>query len=543
MSDQKGASGEKKLLCSICKQYVPASQYTSKQKKKKGKRKCPTCSQIVVPNTQQPKQNLRLLEKKGNETVKHVSADSVKRAQDRLGKNETMSPEADKYDVFLKWLKEGGAKFPNLVLKYYTVDYRGIHARKRLDNDECILDVPFKMLMTSDVAKASEIGQKIRNSGCQVRSSHSWLASYLLQEKYRPDSYWRPYLDILPVHYRNMPIFFDEEELKWLQGSFSLEMIANRKVSLKMEYDNICSYVPEFKRYHHLDFFWARLAVITRVFGFKVNNVKTDGLVPMADMLNHKRPNETTWTYDQGRGGFTITTTKRLLKGSQIFDSYGRKCNSRYFVNYGFSLENNEDNQVAMYFNLNQADPLYKYKAKLLGTYERRFQIPFEHKERVTKKCMSYLRIALATPQELKDLANQPDLEKVDPISTRSEVACLEEVARVAKKLLRTFTTTLDEDAEILKDKDKKLTMNIRNCVIMRRGEKEVLHAYIFLAKQARKALDMDIRQFKKFHSAQHKSRGHAPGFAWRLCNYFEDIWIPLLTGVKKELEEMNNSL
>jgi len=37
--------------------------------------------------------------------------------------------------------------------------------------------------------------------------------------------------------------------------------------------------------------------------------------------------------------------------------------------------------------------------------------------------------------------------------------------------------------------------------------------------------------------------RGKEPSFAWRLEMYFEELWIPLLQGTKKELEEMNNSL
>ena len=38
----------------------------------------------------------------------------------------------------------------------------------------------------------------------------------------------------------------------------------------------------------------------------------------MADMLNHKLPNETSWHFDQGLNAFTITTTKRLLKVSCV---------------------------------------------------------------------------------------------------------------------------------------------------------------------------------------------------------------------------------
>ena len=101
-------------------------------------------------------------------------------------------------------------------------------------------------------------------------------------------------------------------------------------------------YIPSFAQYELDEFIWARLVVITRVFGLTINGVKTDGLVPMADMLNHKRPRQTKWTFDDERQGFTITSISALQRGDQVFDSYGQKCNSRFFVNYGFALEENE---------------------------------------------------------------------------------------------------------------------------------------------------------------------------------------------------------
>jgi histone-lysine N-methyltransferase SETD3 len=100
-----------------------------------------------------------------------------------------------------------------------------------------------------DVAKASDIGKKIINSGCDLNSTHSYLACYLLQEKYNPTSFWIPYLRILPQHYRNMPIFFEDEELKLLEGSFSIRKIIDRQEELKEEYENICKHVPEFRKY------------------------------------------------------------------------------------------------------------------------------------------------------------------------------------------------------------------------------------------------------------------------------------------------------
>jgi histone-lysine N-methyltransferase SETD3 len=35
----------------------------------------------------------------------------------------------------------------------------------------------------------------------------------------------------------------------------------------------------------------------SRIFGINIDHVKTDAFVPYADMLNHKRPRETTWYF------------------------------------------------------------------------------------------------------------------------------------------------------------------------------------------------------------------------------------------------------
>jgi len=382
-------SDQKTLTCSVCKEGKPESEYSGKQIKAKGKRKCNTCvasdsaAPVAAVEVQEDKdgfRNSQFFDQKSKQAVKSVKAMDVLKVQERLKEEDIVNPDMDKFDSLLEWLRKGGAKFPHLVMKYYTIDYRGVHARKRLEKDELILEVPLPLIGTTEVARASEIGRRIDSSGCQLYSDHSWLAAWLLQEKYNSKSPFKPYIDILPVHYRNMPIFFDDEELHQLKGSFTVKMISDRKVSLKLEYDNIVKFVPEFAKYHYLDFFWARVAVITRVFGFEVKGKKTEGLVAMADMLNHKRPNETSWTFDDSRNAFTITTTKRILKNGQIFDSYGRKCNSRFFVNYGFALDKNEDNQVAVFFNLDKEDPQHAVKAKLLGgTRTRRFQIAFEH--------------------------------------------------------------------------------------------------------------------------------------------------------------------
>ena len=551
MSDTK--QQEQGLLCSQCHEYQDRSLYSKKQIKNKGKRKCQHCVEQQDQNQGKNDQKLKnqfwkSFNDKGKDEVVTVLASDIAEAQVKLGKVKQIIPKQDKYDALTKWLIEGGASFPNLLLRYYTMDYRGIHAKRRLEEGEIILKVPLDLIMTSEVAMASKIGQEIEKSGCNLRSSHSWLAAFLLQEKYNPMSKFAPYIATLPEHYRNMPVFFDDEELKMLKGSLTIKMISDRKISLKSEYDNICKYVPSFADYHYLDFFWSRLAVITRIFGFEVGNVKTDGLVAMADMLNHKRPNETSWTFDNSINSFTITTTRRLLKGAQIFDSYGRKCNSRYFVNYGFALDTNEDNQTVIHLSLpkptfeegeeakQEQSAMFALKhRKLRGQHHRRFQIPFEHKERVTRKATSYLRIVHATPEELAGIPDNQEIFK--PVSLQNELKVMKSIAEACQVALDGFDTSVVEDNKILQSNSKDLTMNQRACIIMRRGEKEVCEAYIDLYKTIDEVRDFDERQLKKHLARYVDHKGPNPTIPWRKEMYFRELWLPLLTGVEKDLE------
>ena len=109
-----------------------------------------------------------------------------------------------------------------------------------------------------------------------------------------------------------------------------------------------------------------RLLVASRIFGISVNGHKTDGFVPYADMLNHKRPRETSWTYCDARGGFIIDAICDIERGMPVHDSYGRKSNTRFLLNYGFINMNNDANDLPLNVEITMADPLFAEKTKAL---------------------------------------------------------------------------------------------------------------------------------------------------------------------------------
>ena len=84
----------------------------------------------------------------------------------------------------------------------------------------------------------------------------------------------------------------------------------------------------------------------------KINGTATTGLVPYADMLNHALNKTTRYQYNDTLGGFVMTATRDMMKGEPVYDTYGRKCNSRFFLYYGFILKDNLDNQIQLTINL-----------------------------------------------------------------------------------------------------------------------------------------------------------------------------------------------
>lgn len=63
----------------------------------------------------------------------------------------------------------------------------------------------------------------------------------------------------------------------------------------------------------------------------------------------------------------------------------------------------------------------------------------------------------------------------IKPMDIRNEAMAWSKIKSIVVEALGKYPTTLDEDYEILKN-DKSLTYNTRNCVLLRVGEKKILH-------------------------------------------------------------------
>lgn len=393
----------------------------------------------------------------------------------------------------------------------------------------------------------------------------------MLVDRKSPISFFRPYYDILPEKLDNMPIFWTEEELTWLQGSYILEQIKERHEAVREDYYAIAQVVPNFRDICTLEEFkWARMCVCSRNFGIVANNIKTAVLVPYADMLNHYRPRATKWMFEDSSQSFRVTSLQPINIGAQVYDSYGMKCNHRFLLNYGFSCESNiepdgfcpnevmfdiemkaspeecsvpisrvPDDQLANLYS-NGSWELFEQKAVFLKREnplmnKKMLRICVSDNE-ATRSLLAFLRIVCADENDFFPLVsgargNRPGgsyrsmKNACTPISIRNEMATLRTLRALCVNMLNQYPTTLAEDMYELREANLDnvpLYSNRRHSLIHVRGEKEVLHHYRQLAECGLNllAIQESENQFTEISDILHNIRADFHPLVFEFCNH-----------------------
>jgi histone-lysine N-methyltransferase SETD3 len=335
-----------------------------------------------------------------------------------------------------RWVaRQGGRLDARLAFHVDAEGEAGLRARAPIAVGEILLDLPERLLIAQRAASGTES-----------------LAALLVREKHG----WPAYVDALPIDSPNLPLFFSDDELALLEGSFTLKTIREERAEIGG------LGLPR----------WAVAAAKSRPFGIEISGDRVDAFIPIADVFNHDSMPETAWAFDQERSRFVMCATRPIPAGAPVRDSYGVKCNSRYFLNYGFCLETNRENQAVLQFSLH-------------GPHE--FRVPADLDSVPARDMLSYLRIALLNDGE-KVTCDGPD-EQVAPISAENERRVFEALETACTAALARFPDPLETDEALLAG--GALSRNARNAILMRRSEKLVLRS---LQRTAQARLDTEER-------------------------------------------------
>lgn len=308
-------------------------------------------------------------------------------------------------------------------------------------------------------------------------------------------------MDSLPTDLSNMPIYYSNSEKELLQGTCDiLNKISYKKLEIKTDYDLICEQIPQFESRFTLERFCFCICIASsRIFGFEIDGKKTGGFVPFADMINHKRPKQVIWSFNNKKNGFQIEAIDDLPKNSELYDSYGKKCNSRFLLNYGFVEDDNDANEISFKLSLDENDPLYHEKQIFFPDIEclemkRTYRFSQDYDDAKILGSFGFLRFYNIDNQTDFNLLNafiadnfESNLnfipEYTPPLSIGNETKVLNMLERLCQKQLDGYPTTISEDLEILGDKGNSLSFNEQNCVKFRMGEKLVLGFLIEFCK------------------------------------------------------------
>lgn len=338
-------------------------------------------------------------------------------------------------------------------------------------------------MITLKLAQDCSVNQKMIRSGEKLLSpKHTFFSVFLLQEFNDPISFWKPYLDFMPTDFTSFPIFYTNDEISFLKGSYFLESLNQKITEMLIDYNTVLEIAPEFDVHTVEQFKKARMLVNSRLFGVTLEGKDTDAMVPFADLLNHKRPLETYWRYDFDREGFTVNSDIEILPGSELTNSYGFKSNSRLLLCYGFVLENNQANEIPITISINQDDKYYTAKAEVLKGTIFTLQIQADTREQSFDNFMYKLRIIECDTYDL--LVDIIDKSEIDRIQYNYfNIKVLNKIKEIAHHKLNEYDRTLHEDQEILKDPN--LTQNQKNCITVVMGEKEILIWLITMSERA----------------------------------------------------------
>ena len=205
--------------------------------------------------------------------------------------------------------------------------------------------------------------------------------------------------------------------------------------------------------------------------------------MPLVDMINDGRPWDSEWRWSEDEQHFQVKCVSRVLQGQALHTTYGNRGNLRLLLQYGFVHDDNAHDEVLLFFGIPEEAPFSAEKKRLLGSAmdleHHSFKLLPTLDVEVMAGLFAYLRILHAEAEELATLAAAPDAlaRARTPLSERNEAQLVPALVAACEARLGGYATSLQEDERLLREET--LSLNARNCILLRRGEKRLLQSYV----------------------------------------------------------------
>lgn len=138
-------------------------------------------------------------------------------------------------DNFTKWVTENGAEINGCSIHHFDKYDLGLKVNTDIPISSLVISVPRPLMLTVEVASRTDFNHLLEKDQILNNMPNVALAMYLLYIKFKNDSFWKAYLDILPKSYSTV-LYFPPEDLEELKGSPTLEIALKQIKSIARQY-------------------------------------------------------------------------------------------------------------------------------------------------------------------------------------------------------------------------------------------------------------------------------------------------------------------
>lgn len=294
-------------------------------------------------------------------------------------------------------------------------------AKVPFKNGESIFSVDRKvMLSTETVIKDQDLFEFIENDSIASAMQNVVLVLHLLNEYSKGEtSYWSSYLNIMPN--KILPVLtLTKEKLKLLEASAHIFEILKMIRAIARQYSYFfkrlqSTNLPLSNDFTFEYYCWGVSIVCSRQNEIPPLDRGTcqmpviHALIPILDMCNHNHTSrQATFENNQSR----LLATRDLNVDEEIAINYGCRSSGEFYIHNGFVPEQVPFDVVPLTIVLNEQNPSFEAKAKLLKTLRMptfgRFRLTYNNYDNRHKKdphLTMFLIVYFLTDAELELIA------------------------------------------------------------------------------------------------------------------------------------------
>jgi hypothetical protein len=364
----------------------------------------------------------------------------------------------------LAWAQGRGARWDGIEIRVQANGNAHAVATRALARRESILTIPRGAMLVDN--ELDETATGVPELGFAPRP---WdvLAVWLPLEVAAPESPWRAFLDALPVHFAELPMFRDAGDLAALDGTSAHGRALELHRDVMITYDRL---PPELRaRISLADCAWGRSIVMSRAFSAPGSIEPRIALLPLIDLFDHGSE-DTQWSYSPHERTMVVCTEREIAAGDEVHFSYGDRSNSQLLAHYGFVLPDNATHEVELVFEPPASTAI---RVRVTNAYDASFE-----------RALSLARLHASDPIERQRILDELTVPTNIPfLGSANEEAALDLFATIAGRA----RARLDLPVPRASTPEWE-----RTCALIRDGERAAIDQLVDVVTRAREFARLD---------------------------------------------------